>query len=49
MFSEIHAARQVGCLGTGDFYPEQRKVIIKVFTKSRNARGSAARGFNFAA
>ena len=49
MFSTIDAARQIGCLGTGDFCPERRKVIIKVFTKSRNSRGSAARGFNLAA
>jgi len=31
------------------FRPEQRKLIIKVFTKSRNSRGSAARGSVLAA
>ncbi len=43
---------QFGGLGAslrGIFRPERRKLIIKVFTKSRNSRGSAARGFNFAA
>jgi hypothetical protein len=49
MFSKIHAVRPVGCLGKRDFCPEQRKLIIKVFTKSRNSRGSTARGSVLAA
>ena len=30
MFSTIDAVRWIGCLGTRDFCPERRKLIIKV-------------------